>query len=78
VTFNTRSLLGGALLAQKRHDAAKPLLLKGYDGMKQREAHYPREPQESPDRSDGTAGAALRATGPKDAAAGDGGEAGAA
>jgi tetratricopeptide (TPR) repeat protein len=40
-TFDTQSLLGGALLAQKKYDAAEPLLLKGYEGMKQREAKIP-------------------------------------
>ncbi|HEY7326757.1 MAG TPA: serine/threonine-protein kinase [Gemmataceae bacterium] len=36
-TFNTMSTLGGALLGQKKYAAAEPLLLKGYEGMKQRE-----------------------------------------
>src|SRR5262249_9112310 len=35
-TFNTQSLLGGALLGQKKFDAAEPLLLAGYAGMKKR------------------------------------------
>jgi non-specific serine/threonine protein kinase/serine/threonine-protein kinase len=35
-TFNTQSLLGGALLAQKKYDQTEPLLLKGYEGLKQR------------------------------------------
>jgi hypothetical protein len=39
--FNTYSLLGGALLVQKRYAEAEPLLLKGYEGMKQREAKIP-------------------------------------
>ncbi len=30
-------MLGGALLGQKKYDAAEPLLLKGYAGLKQRE-----------------------------------------
>jgi eukaryotic-like serine/threonine-protein kinase len=33
-TANTRSLLGNALMKQKRYAEAEPLLLKGYDGMK--------------------------------------------
>jgi len=37
-TFNTKSLLGGALLGQKKYAEAEPLLLAGYEGMKQREA----------------------------------------
>jgi len=37
-TFDTQSLLGGALLAQKKYADAEPLLLAGYEGMKQREA----------------------------------------
>ncbi len=40
-TFNTMSLLGGALLGQKKHADAEPLLLKGYEGMKQREKTIP-------------------------------------
>ena len=37
-TFNTKSMLGGALSGQKKYAAAEPLLLAGYAGMKQREA----------------------------------------
>ncbi len=37
-TFNTKSLLGGALLGQKKYADAEPLLLAGYEGMMQREA----------------------------------------
>jgi hypothetical protein len=33
-TFNTQSMLGGALLGQKKYAEAEPLLLKGYEGMK--------------------------------------------
>jgi tetratricopeptide (TPR) repeat protein len=40
-TFNTRSMLGGALLGQKNYAAAEPLLLSGYEGMKQRESRIP-------------------------------------
>lgn len=40
-TFNTQSLLGGALLGQKKYADAEPFLLKGYDGMKQREKTIP-------------------------------------
>jgi serine/threonine protein kinase len=36
--FNTASLLGGALLGQKKYAAAELLLLQGYEGMKQRQA----------------------------------------
>jgi serine/threonine protein kinase/Tfp pilus assembly protein PilF len=36
-TSNTRSRLGGSLLGQKKYDEAEPLLLAGYEGMKQRE-----------------------------------------
>jgi hypothetical protein len=31
-------MLGGALLGQKKYAEAEPLLLQGYEGMKQREA----------------------------------------
>ena len=40
-TFNTKSLLGGALLGQRRYAEAEPLLLAGYEGMKRREATIP-------------------------------------
>jgi TolA-binding protein len=40
-TFNTQSLLGGALLGQKKYAEAEPLLLKGYQGMKKQEAKIP-------------------------------------
>jgi eukaryotic-like serine/threonine-protein kinase len=39
--FNARSLLGGALLGQKKYADAEPLLLAGYEGMKRREAKIP-------------------------------------
>jgi tetratricopeptide (TPR) repeat protein len=37
-TFNVESMLGEALLGQKRYAEAEPLLLEGYRGMKEREA----------------------------------------
>jgi hypothetical protein len=40
-TFNTQSLLGGALLGQKKYGDAEPLLVKGYEGMKARETAIP-------------------------------------
>src|SRR5262249_30644539 len=40
-TFNTRSLLGESLLGQKKYADAEPLLVKGYEGMKQREKTIP-------------------------------------
>jgi tetratricopeptide (TPR) repeat protein/tRNA A-37 threonylcarbamoyl transferase component Bud32 len=40
--FNAQSLLGGSLLGQKKYAEAEPLLLKGYEGMKQRQAKIPR------------------------------------
>ena len=40
-TFETRSLLGGALLGQKRYAEAEPLLRAGYEGMKQRAQSIP-------------------------------------
>jgi tetratricopeptide (TPR) repeat protein len=42
-TFTTRSLLGGALLGQQKHEGAESLLLQGYAGMKQREKSIPPE-----------------------------------
>jgi serine/threonine protein kinase len=40
-TFNTRSLQGEALLGQKKYEQAEPLLLSGYQGMKEREKTIP-------------------------------------
>jgi hypothetical protein len=40
-TFNTQSMLGGALLGQKKYADAEPLLLKGYEAMKAREKTIP-------------------------------------
>jgi hypothetical protein len=40
-TFNARSMVGGALLGQKKYAEAEPLLLAGYEGMKQRETQIP-------------------------------------
>ena len=41
LTFNARSLLGGSLLGQRKYQAAEPLLLSGYEGLKQREDKIP-------------------------------------
>ena len=41
--YNALRLLGGALLGQKRYAAAEPLLLQGYEGMKQRSVNIPIE-----------------------------------
>ena len=40
-TFDTQSMLGGAILGQKKYADAEPLLLKGYEGMKAREKTIP-------------------------------------
>ena len=40
-TFNVKSMLGGALLGQKKFMDAEPLLKAGYEGMKLREADDP-------------------------------------
>jgi eukaryotic-like serine/threonine-protein kinase len=40
-TFNTRNLLGGCLAGLKKFEDAEPLLIGGYEGMKQREAKIP-------------------------------------
>jgi serine/threonine protein kinase len=39
--FSVLSMLGGALAGQRRFGEAEPLLLRGYEGMKQREAKIP-------------------------------------
>ncbi len=40
-TFYTEAHLGGALLGQKKYAQAEPLLLAGYEGMRQREQKIP-------------------------------------
>jgi hypothetical protein len=40
-TFNTQAMLGASLLGQKKYQDAEPLLLEGYQGMKQREKTIP-------------------------------------
>jgi serine/threonine protein kinase len=42
-TFNTQSMLGGALLGLKKYAEAETLLLAGYEGMKQREKTLPEQ-----------------------------------
>ncbi len=42
-TFNTKSLLGGTYLVQKKYADAEPLLVQGYEGMKKHEAKIPEE-----------------------------------
>lgn len=44
-TFNASSVLGGALLGQNKLDAAAPLLLSGYEGMRDRREQIPAEAQ---------------------------------
>jgi hypothetical protein len=41
VDINSQSLLGEALLEQQKYAEAEPLLIAGYEGMKQREATIP-------------------------------------
>jgi len=41
-TFNTQSLIGAALMGQKKYADAEPLLLKGFEGLKQREDSIPK------------------------------------
>jgi hypothetical protein len=40
-TFDTQSMLGGALLGQKKYAEAEPLLLAGYEGMKREKSIPP-------------------------------------
>jgi WD40 repeat protein/tetratricopeptide (TPR) repeat protein len=42
MTFEAQALLGGSLLGQKKYAAAEPMLLKGYEGLKQREKSIPK------------------------------------
>ena len=39
--FETKAVLGGALLGQKKYAEAEPLLRAGYEGLKEREARVP-------------------------------------
>jgi hypothetical protein len=41
VSFSGRCLLGCCLVGEKKYAEAEPLLLSGYDGMKQREDKVP-------------------------------------
>jgi hypothetical protein len=41
-TFNVESILGAALVGQKRYTEAEALLVAGYHGMKDRESTMPR------------------------------------
>jgi len=43
-TSNARSMLGGSLLGQEKYVEAEPLLLSGYEGMRQREKNSPAVP----------------------------------
>ncbi len=45
VLFNTKSMLGGALAWQKKFQEAEPLLVEGYEGMKERDAKIPHAAQ---------------------------------
>jgi eukaryotic-like serine/threonine-protein kinase len=42
-TFNTQSMLGEALNGQKKRAEAEPLLVRGYEGLRQRAAKIPKE-----------------------------------
>jgi hypothetical protein len=44
-TFNTKSMLGGALLGQKKYSEAEPFLIEGYKGMKERAGTIPLQGQ---------------------------------
>src|SRR5262249_58977472 len=44
-THHVRSLLGGALLRQHKYGDAEPLLVRGYEGLKERAAKIPLEEQ---------------------------------
>jgi hypothetical protein len=39
--FSSRSMLGGSLLGQKKYIEAEPLIVSGYEGLKDREARIP-------------------------------------
>jgi tetratricopeptide (TPR) repeat protein len=68
LTFNARSMVGGALLGQKKYAEAEPLLLQAYEGMKRREATIPREGRVRLAEALERLVRLYRATGPKDKA----------
>ena len=41
LVYNTKSMLGAALLGQDKFEQAEPLLIEGYQGLKEREADIP-------------------------------------
>jgi serine/threonine protein kinase len=51
-TFNTQSMLGGAILGQKKYGDAEPLLVKGYEGLKAREKSMPQGSTRIPEALD--------------------------
>jgi len=40
-TYRTQAMLGASLAKQKRYAEAEPLLVKGYEGLKERKAKIP-------------------------------------
>ncbi len=48
-TFRTMSLLGDSLVGQTKYAEAEPLLIAGYEGMKECEAMIPQLMQELSD-----------------------------
>jgi hypothetical protein len=65
-TFNTQSALGGALVGQKKYADAEPLLLAGYEGMKQREAKLPPQGKDRLTEAEGRLAELFEATRKKD------------
>ncbi|MBM3982866.1 MAG: serine/threonine protein kinase [Planctomycetes bacterium] len=51
-TFNSQSMLGAALLGQKKYADAEPLLVKGYEGLKAREKSMPQGSTRIPEALD--------------------------
>jgi serine/threonine protein kinase/tetratricopeptide (TPR) repeat protein len=68
-TFNTQSLLGAALMGQKKYTEAEPLLIEGYAGMKQRAEKIPSPTKMHLAEAGQRLIALYEATGNKDAAA---------
>lgn len=50
-TFDAESALGGALAAQRKYEAAEPLLVSGYQGLKLRESAIPAEDRPRVDKA---------------------------
>jgi eukaryotic-like serine/threonine-protein kinase len=68
-TFNTKSMLGGALVGQRKYADAEPLLLDGYEGLKKHEKTIPLQARSKISETNRRLIELYEATGKKDEAA---------